>query len=117
MKKKMMMMKLVVCGLATCGFLSAQAVQPVDAGLQPLHERLSALAQDQKRLDEQLSREDGSAEARAHAWRRSKALAAERAQLERDIALARLRAQSPLLMHASPSPSESSPASQAPANP
>lgn len=97
-----MNLKQVACGIATSCLFSAQAYQPVESGVLPLQERLSVMAQDQKRLDEQLSREDSSAEARALAWRRSKALAAEREQLEREIAQAKSWAQSPLLMHAAP---------------
>lgn len=97
-----MNLKQAACGIATSCLLSVQAYQPVESGFSPLKERLSAMVQDQKRLDEQLSREDSSAEARALAWRRSKALAAERGQLERDIAQAKSWAQSPLLMHAAP---------------
>ena len=78
--------KPLACGIAAASCLfSAQAYQAVEAGLLPLKERLSMMAQDQKRLDEALSREDSSAEARAQAWRQSQALAAERAQVEREI--------------------------------
>lgn len=97
-----MNLKQAACGIAASCLLSVQAYQPVESGVLPLQERLSVMAQDQKRLDEQLSREDSSAEARALAWRRSKALAAEREHLERDIAQAKSWAQSPLLMHAAP---------------
>ncbi|MCV2365289.1 hypothetical protein LNV23_17715 [Paucibacter sp. DJ1R-11] len=97
-----MKLKQAACGIATSCLFSVQAYQPVESGVLPLKERLSVMAQDQKRLDEQLSREDNSAEARALAWRRSKELAAEREQLERDIAQVKSWAQSPLLMHAAP---------------
>jgi len=98
-----MKLKHSVFGISAACMFAVQAYQPLESGLLPLKERLSVMAQDQKRLDEYLSREDSSAEARAQAWRQSKALAAERAQLERDIAQARLQAQSPWLMHAAPS--------------
>lgn len=99
--------KPLACGIAAASCLfSAQAYQAVEAGLLPLKERLSVLAQDQKRLDEALRREDNSAEARAQAWRQSQALAAERAQVEREIEQAKSWANSPLLMHAAPAPVE-----------
>jgi len=101
-----MNLKQVACGIAASCLFPVQAYQAVEAGLLPLKERLSMMAQEQKRLDEQLSREDNSAEARAQAWRQSKALAAERAQVEREIEQAKSWANSSLLMHAAPAPIE-----------
>lgn len=103
-----MNLKQLACGIAASCLFPVQAYQAVEAGLLPLKERLSMMAQEQKRLDEQLSREDNSAEARAQAWRQSKALAAERAQVERDIEQTKSWAHSPLLMHAAPSQVEPS---------
>lgn len=87
---------------------AAQAYQPVEAGLQPLLERVKAIEAEQTGLnaapiagaaDERIPVD---AKALAQAWKRHQTLEAERLKLKAEIERIRLRGTSPLLMFAGP---------------
>lgn len=99
---------------------ATQAYQPVEAGLQPLLERVKAIEAEQAGLNTVLktplaakptqtqqregaeARDPADSQVLAQAWKRHQALEAERLKLKTEIELTRLRGQSPLIMFAGP---------------
>lgn len=84
----------VVCLITSA---AACAIQPVEAGLQPLYGRIQAISGEQQLLNERLQSAETSARERAMAWRSYQALEKERRQLAQGIAQAKKLGQSPLV--------------------
>lgn len=76
---------------------AAQAIQPVEAGLHPVYERLKTLHAEQRLLNERLRAHDTLLEDRVGAYRTWKALELERQNLEALIREARKLADSPFV--------------------
>lgn len=95
---------------------SAQAIQPVEAGLSPLKERLAAIDERAASLQRQLASDDAQPQERADAWRCLQVLATEREQLAREMAAARRLSKNPLVMYAAPA-GPALPAGAGPARP
>jgi hypothetical protein len=78
------------------------AIQPVEAGLRPLPERLNKIYGEQHLLNQTLQAAASKPEDRVAAYRLYQALDIERRQLEASIDEARNLGRSPLIMFASP---------------
>lgn len=81
---------------------AAGAIQPVEAGLQPLYERIQAINGEQQLLNRRLQAAETSAPDRMLAYRRYQALEEERRRLAREIARSMELAQSPLVTFMAP---------------
>lgn len=88
-----------IIAFIVCLILSttAGAIQPVEAGLQPLYERIHAISGEQQSLNQRLQATETSARERALAYRSYQVLEKERQQLVREIAQAKQLARSPLV--------------------
>jgi hypothetical protein len=81
---------------------TAHAIQPVEAGLQPLLDRQQDIVSQQQAMNVVLQSPDSTPEDRAHAYRAYKELEEERLQLTCEIARARMLASSPLVTYSAP---------------
>ncbi len=82
--------------------VGAATIQPVEAGLQPLHERIASIDAEVQQLDKMLRESDVPEEGRTLAAKRIESLQLEKRQLETSILDARLFARSPLVMYLAP---------------
>jgi len=89
------MLKIVWILLAVVICSGAYAIQPVEAGLRPLHERLKVIHEEQHRLNERLRASDTPLERRVAAYRSWKIFELERLKLVESIREARKLAESP----------------------
>lgn len=95
-------MSQVALTIAVAWFGFAQAIQPIEAGLQPLLDRQKAIQHEQQQLNQLLQSTATKPEIRAGAYREYTRIELERQELECDIKRARSWAVSPLVMHAIP---------------
>ncbi|MPT10884.1 hypothetical protein [Comamonas sp.] len=95
-------MSQVALTIAVAWFGFAQAIQPVEAGLQPLLDRQKAIQHEQQQLNQLLQSTATKPEIRADAYREYTRIELERQELECDIKRARSWVVSPLVMHAMP---------------
>ena len=82
--------------------MTAGAIQPVEAGLQPLYTRIQAIDSERQLLNQILQAPEASASARASSYRRYKVLEEERDRLVRAVAKTKEFAQSPLVTFMAP---------------
>lgn len=86
--------------MAWVGF--AHAIQPVEAGLQPLLDRQKGMLHEQQQLNKLLQSATTEPKVRVDAYREYLMVELERQELECDIQRARSWASSPLVMYATP---------------
>lgn len=98
-----MFRRLTALLVLTTAPLSAFAIQPVEAGLQPLRSRIVAIDASVTDINRVLEADDSSPEDRADAYRRFQRLMLERNQLARQIDASLKLSQSSLVMYATPS--------------
>lgn len=82
--------------------VSAASLQPVEAGLQPLYERIAAIQAKKQRIKLKLQAPDVDAKDRDAAYQRLQQMDAEKHGLEDAIEKARAFAQAPLVLFATP---------------
>lgn len=87
---------LLIASTAAC------AIPSVEAGLQPLYERILVINGEQQLHNQRLRAVETSAGERVLAWRRYQVLEKERQQLAREITRAKRLGQSPLVMFMTP---------------
>ena len=80
----------------------AHAIQPVQAGLQPLLDRQKGMLHEQQQLNKSLQSTTTEPKVRVDAYREYLMVELERQELECDIQRARSWASSPLVMYATP---------------
>lgn len=80
----------------------AHAIQPVEAGLQPLLDRQKGMLHEQQQLNKLLQSTTTEPKVRGDAYREYLMVELERQELECDIQKARSWASSPLVMYATP---------------
>ena len=94
----------------------AHAIQPVEAGLQPLLYRQKGMLHEQQQLNKLLQSTTTEPKVRVDAYREYLMVELERQELECDIQRARSWASSPLVMYARPTTESICGAGLAPAN-
>lgn len=98
-----MNLRLIAVTVALCtGQADAASLQPVEAGLQPLYERLAAIQSEKQTIKLTLQERDVDAKGRDAAYQRLQEMDAEKHGLEDAIEKAKAFAQAPLGMFAGP---------------
>lgn len=98
-----MNLRLIAVTAALCAAQAdAASLQPVEAGLQPVYERIAAIRAEKQTLKLKLQERDVGAKSRDTAYQRLQQMDAETQRLEDGIEKAKAFARAPLVLFAAP---------------